>query len=283
MSTDFQQQTLGDGTAPADYDGQLGDGKDKPTILETDGDETRCPYCGQWYELVASHWTKSSCQYPPFTARKQEILTGMMLGDGYMKNTGGRFGCKMTNKTFIEWLAKQLGWLAHDVRLKQTATESAKDLRERGFSGDTDATDCRDKYRFWTVTHPALQQFCDWYDDDGNIHFPTDLSLTPLSLKLWYVSDGGLDCSQKHPRIYFGSANEQERPDAIMSMLKGCGFDVSQSGYNFRLPTAQTEDFLDYIGSPPPGFEYKWAIDSREQYDKLKEQMIEEHCTQTLA
>jgi hypothetical protein len=283
MSTEREQQTLGDGAVPADYDGQLGNGEDKPTILETDGDEVRCPYCGQWYELVTSHWSQGSCQYPPYTERKQEILTGMMLGDGYMHNRCGFFVCEMTNKTFIECLAKQLGWLAHDVRKIQTAKDSAKQLREGSLERDTDPTNCRDKYRFQTVPHPALQEFCDWYDNDGNIHFPTDLSLTPLSLKLWYVSDGGLDWSQKHPCINIRSVNEQERPEAIISMLNGCGFDVFQSGNNFRLPTAQTEDLLDYIGSPPPGFAYKWEIDSREQYDRLKAQMIEEHCTQTLA
>jgi hypothetical protein len=283
MSSETTQTTLGEGTAPADYDGQLGNGKHRPTILETDGDEIRCPYCGQWYEVVASHWTRSSCQYPPYTERKQEILTGMMLGDGSMNSEDGRFQCKMTNKTFIEWLTKQFGWLAHGVLKGRTAKESAKNLREGVLNRDTDGKNCQDKYRFQTVPHPALQEFSDWYDDDGNIHFPTDLSLTPLSLKLWYVSDGGLVWGNKNPYIQFGSVNEKERPEAIISMLNGCGFDVSQSGKMFRLPTAQTKDFLDYIGSPPPGFEYKWEIDSREQYDKLKEQMIEEHCTQTLA
>jgi hypothetical protein len=34
----------------------------------------------------------------------------------------------------------------------------------------------------------------------------------------------------------------------------------------------QSSSFLDWMGNPPPGFEYKWVLDSRERYDRLKAQ-----------
>jgi hypothetical protein len=36
------------------------------------------------------------------------------------------------------------------------------------------------------------------------------------------------------------------------------------------------------MGSPPPGFEYKWELDSIEEYKRLKARAYEEYTTQTL-
>lgn len=50
-----QQTTLGSSrderpTAPSDYEGQIGNGAEIPTVIESSGDEERCPYCGNWYK-----------------------------------------------------------------------------------------------------------------------------------------------------------------------------------------------------------------------------------------
>lgn len=284
-STDSTEQTtFGERRVPTDYEGQLGNGADIPTVIESDGDEERCPYCGNWYKRLSLHWTSSDCQHPPISQYKMGLLKGLMLGDGSMHNTDGYFQCKMSNKTFLGWLCTELGWLVSDLRKKKTAVEAAKSVRN-GLGRNTKAKDCVDYYAAFSRTHPQLQRFSEWYST-GEIVFPADLQLTPTSLAMWYVSDGGLDWSNGAAgvMIKFTSLNESERPQAIESMLEGCGFTVQhgKSSKNFHIPHREIDDFFEYIGDPVPGFEYKWAYEDRDRYDRLKTQMREQHCTQTL-
>jgi len=284
MATRDDQTTLVEAHTPLDYDGQLGNGYDVPTILETDDGEERCPYCGDWYKQITTHWTCSSCQYPPVSAYKMELLKGMMLGDGHMNLSYGNFRCGMTNKTFLEWLTTELGWLASDVRKQCTAVEIATKARE-GLGSDTFAEDCVDLYSIRSRPQPQLQWFTEWYST-GEIVFPTNIELTPTSLAMWYVSDGGLiwhDCD--NAKIKFTSCNESERPQAIIDMLEGCGFTVTHgdTAKDFYIPHRDVDDFFSYIGAPVEGFKYKWEYEDRERYDELKTQMREQHCTQTLS
>jgi len=266
-----------------DYEGQLGNGADIPTVLESDGDRERCPCCGNWYQRIGSHWSRSSCEYPPISNYKMELLKGMMLGDGSV-NFGSRhscFGIGMTNVTFLKWLQTELGWLSGTLSMQRTATEQAQSVRD-GFGCDTDESNCLDCYQFFTKSHPQFEKFGQWYDTD-EIVFPENLSVSPTVLKIWYVSDGTFDWGTEHTtQVQFDSTNESERPDAIIGALEEHGFTVGQSGSTFRVSTSDTEDFFELIGDPVPGFEYKWQYQDRERYKQLKEQHQVKHCTQTL-
>lgn len=268
----------------SDYEGQLGNGQDIPTVLESDGEEERCPYCGEWYSEIGSHWSQGSCDHPPVSQYKMKLLKGMCLGDGSVK-MDGKNPCmefQMVNKTFLQYLQQELGWLSCSFWLKCTASESAQHNRKRGFDPDADENDYADGYRFYTKRHPQLQQFADWYHDRIGIVFPEDLSVSSIALKIWYISDGGLNYGNTNPRIQFTSLNESDRPGAIVGALEGHGFTVGHTDEDFRLSTEDTEDFFGLIGDSVPGFEYKWAYEDRERYNRLKTEMREEHCTQTL-
>lgn len=87
-----EQTTLDTGRVkqvPRDYEGQLGNGEDIPTVIESDGDEERCPYCGDWYSSIGNHWSHTSvnCSHPPVSRYKMGWLKGMMLGDGSLTGT----------------------------------------------------------------------------------------------------------------------------------------------------------------------------------------------------
>lgn len=278
------QSTFPEQRVPADYEGQLGNGEDIPTVIESDGEKERCPYCGNWYKRVSSHWRLGKCQYPPISEYKIELLKGLMLGDGSMNTTDSYFRCKMTNRTFLQWLSNELGWLASDVRKKKTAVEIADGCRN-SLDRNTQAKDCVDSYGIHTRPHPQLRGFTEWYST-GEIVFPTDLQLTPTSLAMWYVSDGGLSWQHErtHIMVRFASVNESERPQSIINMLEGCDFTVQHGkGSNeFYIPQREVDDFFEYIGDPVPGFAYKWAYEECDRYDRLKTQMREQHCTQTL-
>jgi len=278
-----EQTTLGARTVPADYEGQLGDGERIPTVIESDGEEERCPYCGDWYSRISTHWSRGSCQWPLISQHKMKLLTGMMLGDGGMQTRNGYFECGMTNKTFLDWLSNELGWLVGDLSMQKTAVETAQNARET-LGTETQPSDALDYYFIRSRTHPSLQQFTEWYST-GEIVFPTDIELTTMTLRMWYVSDGGFDWHYESPRIVFGSCNESERPEAIENMLEGAGFTVNhgEGSKSFCIPHREIEQFFDYMGHDPvPGFEYKWAYEDRDRYDRLKGEMREQHCTQTL-
>lgn len=49
-----------------------------------------------------------------------------------------------------------------------------------------------------------------------------------------------------------------------------------------RFSCDDTEAFIEWIGDAPPGFEYKWELDSKAEYQRLKKRAYEEHATQTL-
>jgi len=268
----------------SDYEGQLGNRRDIPTVLESGGDRERCPYCGNWYKRIGSHWSQSSCEHPPISDYKIELLKGMMLGDGSLNfsNKYPLFDIAMTNVTFLKWLQMELGWLSGTFSIQKTASEIAQNDCERDFNTDVDGSHYLDYYRFYTTTHAQFEQFGQWYDT-GEIIFPENLSVSPLSLKIWYVSDGCLSWSTDSTcYVVFSSQNESDRPGEIICALEKYGFTVGQSSENFRLSTSNTEDFFELIGDPVPGFEYKWAYQDRERYKRLKEQHREQHCTQTL-
>lgn len=242
-------------------------------------EEEQCPNCGSWYKELSIHWARSDCDHPDLTDKQIELLKGMMFGDGTLscRHTHPSMRIAMINKTFLEWLDEELGWLTSGVSLNKTAWEQG--VNDSGVDNDINPKNCHDYYRIGTKSHPSLSNFETWYDS-GSIRFPEDAQLTPLSLKMWYVSDGGL-CWQTNSRVEFSSMNEADRPEVLINIFKRAGFNVSYSGKMARLKTEDTERFFDFIGDAPPGFEYKWCYESKEEYQQEKKAMFQEHCTQT--
>jgi len=113
-----------------------------------------------------------------------------------------------------------------------------------------------------TRTHPKLNQFRDWYDDENNKRFPLDtISLSPLVLKIWYVCDGYLNTSNPKPRARISSINESDRIEKIAEWItEETGIEVNTSKNRERIlfNTRRTQKFFEYVGDPLPGFVYKW-------------------------
>jgi hypothetical protein len=84
------------------------------------------------------------------------------------------------------------------------------------------------------------------------------------------------------PRIEIKARNEREREDFLVSLFEDVGFSPLYKRHELRFTCDETERLVEWMGDPLPGFEYKWALDSREQYHELKEQAYDEHATQTL-
>jgi len=184
MASTLRQSTLGtDGsqTVPVDYEGQIGNGEKIPTVVESDGDEERCPYCGEWYSRIGTHWSRGSCHYPHISEYKMQLLRGMMFGDGSLSldKKNPRFRIKMINKKFLQWIDHELGWLTSGLTMGKTCVESAKSVRDN-FGSDTQAENAYDIYDICTKSHPQFERFSSWYDS-GEIVFPFGFSVSPFN------------------------------------------------------------------------------------------------------
>jgi hypothetical protein len=55
----------------------------------------------------------------------------------------------------------------------------------------------------------------------------------------------------------------------VTSLLESVGLDPTRAGRRVQLPPKQTTAWLDWIGDPVPGVDYRWAVDI-EEYRETK-------------
>lgn len=76
---------------------------------------------------------------------------------------------------------------------------------------------------------------------------------------MWYVCDGWLAQENDHrPRVMIKATNEADREKYLQQLFTKCGFDPHFTRTELQFTADETEQFLEWIGSPPPGFDYKW-------------------------
>ena len=246
-----------------------------------------CPSCGERFERLGLHWWHGTCPYPDIDKGRREILTGLLMGDGSIpRPSGGNspvFRLPMTNRRFLRWFDDRMGILTTGVSMKKTAAELAENNRKTGFSPDAKTENYHDMHTVWSRTNPFFEDLRRRWYPDGSKRFPADLALTPTLAKFWYVSDGYLDVGRwGRPRIEIKARNESDRSDFLVSLFREVGFDPTFKRNELRFDCDDTEALVEWMGDPPTGFEYKWAVDSRERYRMLKERAYEEYTTRTI-
>ncbi|EMA09959.1 LAGLIDADG DNA endonuclease family protein [Haloarcula vallismortis] len=203
------------------------------------------------------------------------MLRGLLMGDASVFDSGGRypaFQLEMANREFLAYLSEEFGVLCRDVKSHRSAAEAARHSRENGANEDASAEDYSDTFSFNLRSHPGLEEFFQWYDSGEKV-FPSDLELTPVVLKMWYVCDGsvkwGNSVSKGSMRI--GVGNELENKSKLFSYFDGLDVSPRLSGWNLYFDHSDSVKLLEYIGSPLPGFGYKWRIDSKRDYLRLRD------------
>jgi len=233
--------------------------------------ENVCHQCGNEYQKIGSHWSQSSsCSHPSFTDHQQEIITGLLMGDGciYTGNRNPYIIVKMISPNYLEYIADEFGILGGDVALKMTAAENAKAKRDSGFRPNANAENYSDMYRWQSMAHPKLQEFADWYNSGKKV-WPADIELTPTVLKHWYCGDGCWYNNYGHNRIIISMANEIDNTEKVDQMFRNVGL-PAPSNYNIserkdgsktcnaEFTVDQSQQLWEYMGEPLPDFEYKW-------------------------
>lgn len=201
----------------------------------------------------------SNCEYPNISDREESILTGLLLGDGYIneqKKGVNRLVVTSTSKEFLTHLSNEaIPWLFKSPYLYQTAEKAAKNMDKSGPSKTVNVENYNDAYRSHTPAHPHFNNLREWYRS-GSKKFPEKLKLDPDMIRYWYAGDGSLASYNKNAFAEISSKNEEL--EWLSSLFSELGFDVTTSVHKVRIPTSQTQDFLDMIGPPVPGYEYKW-------------------------
>lgn len=215
-----------------------------------------------------------------FSNKQKQIITGVMLGDGYMyssSNTGkhsARFEIEQAfhHKEWIEQLKLLLG-------LENRPTESRYKQATNGKKGNK--TLC---YRFYKTNKsflPIWKNFYlpkkDYIEKYGyfskqNIRqaktIPTDIKLTPLVLYHWYVGDGTLKgkrpvyCTLGFPKTELEKLIPKFKKLGIEAELKFTNIDQyteGMNGYQIFIAADSADKFFKLIGPcTTPGFEHKW-------------------------
>lgn len=233
----------------------------------------KCPKCGAKKELLTTHWRmSSSCSPPKLDERQKKVLEGMLMSDGTVEKNGDyvKFSYYGTNKEYMEWLIDELGIFSNDLRLSVDG-ESKYD-----YAPDFYSEVPSDYYTFTVKAIPEVKEFAEWYST-GDKKFPEKLELTPELCRAWYCGDGSLIWSEKWNQVnqaVIGCSNEQKNLEYWTDRFKDLGFScfvIERGLIGFSKESVQ--DFLEWMGSPPPGMSYKWEINDLSEYRKMKKEV----------
>lgn len=136
------------------------------------------------------------------TKEQQQILVGVLLGDGAMrKKTHAllEINHSFKQKEYVDWLYEQL---------KEFVDTPPKMRKTNGN---------RIAYRFTTKSLPVFTQYYDLFFKNSHKIIPDVFQLSPRSLAVWYMDDG----SRCDTDIYLNSQQfSQEEQEKLVTMLQ---------------------------------------------------------------
>lgn len=225
--------------------------------------EGTCQDCGEEYENISVHWSRSSeCSHPPLSTKQLEILKGCMMGDGNLDRSGSMnptLCLTNTNLEYISYVQEELGWLSSNINTQNT------DFNPQSYNPEP-----HEIHRLNTRAHPELSRF-NWYDD-GVKKFPSDLSISATALKHWYCQDGSLkwNTTRSVCQAVIYSMNEKDRLEQLCDMISQTGFEPYPTNYSITFSPTDTYRLLGEMSPAPAGMEYKWETESWEKYKQKK-------------
>lgn len=235
-----------------------------------------CHQCGNGYENIGMHWSKSSCEYPNFTNQEEEIITGLLMGDGSVVRCGGcnpRLSVGMIMPNYLKYLDNIFGILGNGVSLKESAKQSANESKRRGFSSIATEENYSDVYEWRTMNHPQLEKYRQWYSNGKKV-WPEDIKLTPTVLKHWFCGDGSRIDNGNSEHISIAMSNEVDNLEKVETILQQSNL-PKPSNWNIHkrktggkiceavFSVSQSYELWEYMGEPLPDFEYKWPEEYR--------------------
>lgn len=237
----------------------------------------KCPYCesNSDYSNLGNHW-RQSCGYPE--PSDVEVFDGLLMGDGCLKhsqNSNDRLGNQSMevvsiNEEFIDYLYEEYSPFFTEPKVRRTAEESAEQAIQSEVVSSPQGSTFRTQYRIVSRAIPFFNRYDGW-KSSGEKRWPADIEFSPTRLKYLYIADGGLSWNKdsKSSRSQITSTNESSQLDRIKDTLEE--LDIACSTYDDRvmMKSSSTNKFLNYLGEPVPGFEYKWENKNLDRYEEL--------------
>jgi hypothetical protein len=199
-----------------------------------------CPDCGKdGLKNLGMHISQSKCQYPNLSENQKEVLSGILMGDGHVRESG-IFEVAVKEKEYLDNVVNIFpDWLITKSGVHSFYNESA---------------DGEIMWRFRTVSCEETENMRDNWYENGNKNYPIEnIELSATVLKHWYATDGGLD-GYNRPCLY--SSNEDT--EVLRDWIANHGYDVCNDKYSVRFNESGAEKLLSDIGKIP-GYEYKRA------------------------
>lgn len=191
------------------------------------------------------------------TKRQESILTGIILGDGFLQSTGTKnarlrleHGGKQ--KEYLLWKAAQfprlfLGKPSQLIRVHPKTKQS---------------------YEYWrhqSNSTPVLGEWRKRFYPEGKKHIPKDIakSLNPLAIAVWYMDDGHYYPRDRASFIYLGRVSLEEANIAECAIQNNFGItakirDKKNKGFVLFFPVEETKKFQRLVKPfMLPLFDYK--------------------------
>ena len=170
------------------------------------------------------------------TEIQKSIVTGSILGDGYLRIIPGRTNAileinhSIKQKDYVDWLFQQL---------KNLIITPPKLRRGNGK---------RIAYRFFTRQHPELSEIYNEFYVNGRKLVPKDLKLDPISLAVWFMDDG----SKSYRTFYLNTQRfDQESQNHLIEKLRIMGIKSSLNKdkiyFRIRISGSDSKKFCDTI------------------------------------
>lgn len=218
-----------------------------------------CTECGGSFQRLASHWARSSCDYPTLTSSQKDVLDGLVMGDAYVvKNNTDLtpyLRVRMITPEYLYYLDSILSPISSGKpTLYMTAEESAEQAESNGLRESADPENYHPVYEWCTRSIPHLSKYDDWYLPEGKV-FPDNITMSPEKLRSWYCCDGTIQAN----RIAISCTNEMNNYTKLSNYFTDIGLpEPTWSQDNMRFSAEDTVTVFDYMGQASPGFEYKW-------------------------
>lgn len=175
-----------------------------------------------------------------------------MLGDGTLVRDSGNPYMQfiMKNKKFLESLSEKLEIHSTDISVFRTKEESIEHWPEDHYSDNPNPSTL---YKLQTRRSEKLSRF-DWYSN-GNKEIPNKISLTPTTVKYWYICDGDLKNGSNARIAIMGFKDSQK----VKRLFNNIGLEPSvHSEGRLYFNLDNSKQFFEFIGKPVEGFKYKW-------------------------
>ena len=195
------------------------------------------------------------------TQMQRQVLEGALLGDGSLV-----IGKNGKNASFY-YSSKSYQHVEFISSLLKDYDESLGKITEYSYL-DKRTNKVYTRYSIRSRVHKEFTElYYKWYKDKKTL--PKDLILTPYSILIWYIGDGGLINSNRSQSIKLSTQcfNKEEQENILTTQLnlfeaKLMKADVGlndEQQYFIYIPHRKIQDFLNYIGPCPfSDYLYKW-------------------------